>query len=145
MFEKIHFRICSCPPKAIGRPAWFYKSALKYAYYAKILPFNHRLRNEKLDKPIKEEFSFLKVENPNIILSAVKKSWNVSNAPDGIIIRLFNPSENNLQTDIEINIGFSSIYRTNLCEIPDEEIKATGNKISVSINPYQIFTILLKR
>ncbi len=134
------------PHKGDWKAGLVYISAQRYAYYAKILPFNHRLRNDILSQSIPELKDLMQISNPNIVLSSVKKSWNVSGAPNGIICRFYNPSDRLEETELRLSLGSinAEIHKANLLEQPIEKLNYDGSALKLKIKPCEILTLFIK-
>jgi alpha-mannosidase len=94
-----------------------------YAFYQKqsLNTFEERL--ERFEIPIKLEnlpdsYSLLMVDNPKVFMSACKHSYE----GDGVILRLFNPSNVSEPTAV-FGKGIGKIVVTNLYEDEKEEVK----------------------
>ena len=94
------------------------------------------------------ELSFLEIDNPNIILSALKKS----ETSDDLIIRVYNisssPEKGSLKLFKEISILEANIVNL-LEEQPKREIKASvklldPNTLNISLKPHVIATCKIK-
>lgn len=99
-----------------------------YASYQKqrLNTFEERL--ERFEIPlnhaaINENYSLFSIDNRNIFISTCKESYE----RDGIIVRLFNPTENKEQTSINMSIPKQLV----LCNLYEEEKELIEDKITV--------------
>ncbi len=98
-----------------------------------LFSFNKRSREELLNK------DYLSIDNKNIVLSIVKIAENSS----GIIVRLFNASDNNQTVVLKSEFTVDGIWS---CKLNENEIEkvSNGREFTDSFNPWQIKTYLLK-
>jgi alpha-mannosidase len=132
---------------------WENAKVYQYAYAFNAPPRffseKHGLRNEILtQKVLSPEMSFLEISNPNLILSAWKRSSTIFNAVDGTIIRIFNPTASSQEGIIKLPKTISEAKLTNLLE---EDLSALslitvdGSKsLKINCPPYKIMTFRLK-
>lgn len=89
------------------------------------------------------ELSFLSIKSPLVVLSALKKAGR----EDAVVVRLFNPSAENVATEIEWMTEIAHVEAVNLNEetLPDAEpISPNGRKFNVRIGAKKIATYKLK-
>jgi alpha-mannosidase len=66
-------------------------------------------------------------------------------AKEGIIVRVFNPTETPQETDIILAIPIKELSLTNLLEQDQEFLTLDElNKIRLTISPYKIITLRIK-
>ncbi|MFC1563472.1 alpha-mannosidase [candidate division KSB1 bacterium] len=87
-----------------------------------------------------EDFSFVKCDNPEIMITAVKKSED----SDDIIIRFFETHGKQVDTRLTFADNIVRVKETDLIERPLRNLHFSGNEITIATNPYEIKTILVK-
>jgi len=76
------------------------------------------------------------------MLSAIKQSEKIMGAKDGIIVRVFNPTESPQETDIILEMPIKEAALTNLLEQDQQFLTLEElNKIRLTISPYKIITL----
>jgi len=84
------------------------------------------------------EHSFVSVDNPNVVLTAVKKAED----SDALIFRMYEWAGEAAQVKLHIPPGATSAAETNLMEKPEgAALSVTGDTITIPIKPYEILTI----
>ncbi|MBD3353647.1 MAG: hypothetical protein GF364_19340 [Candidatus Lokiarchaeota archaeon] len=110
-------------------------------------------------KDISKNTSFFSIDNPNIILSAVKKldshlsgnnkKFTAENTEEGILLRFFNPTNLNQVCNLESELIFKQIFKCNLLEEPELQLKnldeADGTKIKFNIMSNEIVSLMLTK
>lgn len=96
--------------------------------------------NKKASKgTLPEEYSFITVENKNIILETVKKAEDDNN----IIVRFYDAQ--NTVSNAKIHFGFD-VKKAYLCDLNEnvlEEIEIKDNAVSVPVKNFEIMTLKL--
>jgi alpha-mannosidase len=87
-----------------------------------------------------ERLSFLKVEQGNIIVTAMKKAEN----EDAMVIRLYNFDDEDSEIDLSFWKSFDSAYKTNLIEEEVETLKMNRNDLHMGVGHHEITTIKFK-
>ena len=94
--------------------------------------------------PIESELpctnSFISTDNEKIVLAAIKKAED----KDGIIIRLWNKSDEDTTADIKISLPVTKAELVKMNEEKLSDISLTNGKISVKITRNKILTIRLR-
>jgi len=84
------------------------------------------------------EHSFVSIDNPNVVLTAVKKAED----SDALIFRMYEWAGEPTQVKLHIPPGATSATETNLMEKPEgATLNLTGDTITVPIKPYEILTL----
>ena len=86
------------------------------------------------------EFSFLKIEPNNLLLSALKKAED----SDEVILRFFETKGEETMGEIELFRVIERATVVDLLEREEYELKPDRNKIRMEVNPYEIVTLKLK-
>ena len=81
--------------------------------------------------------SFIKKDNPNIMISAVKNSEK----DNSIIIRMYNISGKNEEVNFTFTGNIESAYKTDYLERVIREIGSNQNTVGLSVSPYKVVTI----
>lgn len=87
-----------------------------------------------------QENSFASVDQTNVILETVKQAESSS----GTILRLYECENAGTKTVLTVPAHFKKACCTNLLEQIEEELPLRDGKISFTIKPYEIKTILLR-
>ena len=133
------FKYSIYPHKGDWREASSYKHALEFNYLLDAI----QLREDR-KYPLRK--SFLKIEPENVILSALKKAEE----GDEVIIRFY--ETNGEETDAEITLfrAPKSVRAVNMLEkeVEDEEVKKElkieGERIELTVKPFEIVTLKVK-
>lgn len=101
--------------------------------------------SDSLPKDLDSSLRLVNIENPNIILT----SFYLANEKE-IIMRLFNPTQNLLKTQIQLGVPVNSLNVCNILEEPTTlemgQVSLIADKvISLEIMPKKIITIKLKQ
>ena len=132
--RRYEFRYSIYPHKGDWREAASYKHAFEFNCHLDAV----QLREEK---KIPLERSFLNIEPENVILSALKKEEE----GDEMILRFY--ETNGEETDAEITLFREpkAVKAVNLLEEEDEEVKKElkieGERIELTMNPFEIVTL----
>ena len=84
--------------------------------------------------------SFASVENPNVILTAIKKAEDTN----ALIFRMYESTGQATDAKLHIPSGATYAIETNLMETPipnAEHLPVTGDAITLPIKPWEIRTI----
>ncbi|WP_052670622.1 glycoside hydrolase family 38 N-terminal domain-containing protein [Draconibacterium sediminis] len=93
------------------------------------------------DASLNESECFLKVDNDNIIVTAMKKAEN----EEGVAIRFYNLEDNDLKVKFQLFDKFNQAYRTNLIEEVEAELKLKGKDLELNVGKFEIGTVKLKK
>jgi len=85
-------------------------------------------------------FSYTAVDHKNVILETVKQA----ESGEGTILRLYECENARTKTSLTLPEGATKAYSTNLLEEIEEELPVENGKITFTIKPYEIKTILVK-
>ena len=83
---------------------------------------------------------FLNVGGDDVVLSSIKKAAD----RDGLILRIFNASEEETVARVRFGMPISVAYRTNLNEEILEGLAPRGNRLEVPLGPAKVETILVR-
>jgi alpha-mannosidase len=84
------------------------------------------------------EHSWASVENPNVVLTAIKKAED----SDSLIFRMYEWAGTPTEVKLHIPPGATAATETNLMEKPEgAALNLTGDTITVPIKPYEILTV----
>ena len=86
---------------------------------------------------IKPGSSLYSISNEKLVLTSFKKCED----RDGLILRLFNPTEQKQKTEMVFAKNIKSAYMVNLNEERQQEITPVKNKISLTANNSKIITV----
>lgn len=102
----------------------------------------------KLNQPMRvveagvpcRQFSFASVNRDNVILETVKQAED----GNGTVLRLYEAHNARTKVTVSVSKPVTSAYSTNLLEQIEEELPVVDGKITFTIKPYEIKTILLR-
>ncbi|HTS11157.1 MAG TPA: glycoside hydrolase family 38 C-terminal domain-containing protein [Candidatus Limnocylindrales bacterium] len=103
--------------------------------------FNYELQSMQLEahegkRPA--EHSFVSVDNPNVVLTAVKKAEDA----DGLIFRFYEWAGKSGDVRISVPKGAASATMTNLMEKPEgAALAVTNDQVTVPVHPYEIVSV----
>ena len=87
-----------------------------------------------------ESQSFLKVEQDNIIVTAMKKAEN----ENAMVIRLYNFDDRDTEIDLTLWKSFKAAIKTNLIEEEEEPLRMNKNDLQLIVGHHEITTIKFK-
>lgn len=85
-------------------------------------------------------YSFASVNKDNVILETVKQAEN----GEGTVLRFYECENSRTKATVTVPAEFTKAYSTNLLEQVEEELAVVDGKVTFTIKPYEIYTILLK-
>ncbi len=86
------------------------------------------------------QFSFASVDHKNVILETVKRAED----GNGTVLRLYECENARTKTTLTLPEGVTAAYSCNLLEQIEEELCVADGKVSFTIKPFEIKTILLR-
>jgi alpha-mannosidase len=75
-----------------------------------------------------------------VVLETVKQAED----GNGTVLRLYESHNTKTKVTLAVPEGFKNAYSTNLLEQIEEELTVNDGKVTFTIKPYEIMTILLK-
>ena len=81
----------------------------------------------------------MEIKNPNLIMSAFKKAED----GNGYILRLFNPTGNEIESDIVFGRELASVLKTSMAEENKEAAVFCKNRLCVDVAANKIVTLRL--
>lgn len=87
-----------------------------------------------------KEYSFASVNRDNVILETVKQA----ESGEGTILRMYECENSRTKVTLSVPETFTKAYSTNLLEEIEEELPIVEGKVSFTIKPFEIKTILVK-
>ena len=87
-----------------------------------------------------KKYSFASVDKDNVVLETVKQAED----GNGTVLRLYESHNTKTKVTLAVPAGFKNAYSTNLLEQIEEELTVNDGKVTFTIKPYEIMTILLK-
>jgi alpha-mannosidase len=87
-----------------------------------------------------ERMSFLKIEQDNIIVTAMKKAEN----EDAMVVRLYNFDDEDSEVDLSLWKSFDAAIKTNLIEEEEESLGLEKNKLQMKAGHHEIITLKFK-
>ncbi len=115
-----------------------------YAYIAPPLWFGERMEIpfQKIERTLPLESSFLTINNPLIVFSTFKVSDRIMGAKDGIILRMFNPTDKEQYTELSFETAPKNIFISNLLEQDVTQIPVENKKVvELTILPFKIVSL----
>lgn len=85
-------------------------------------------------------FSYASVDQKNVMLETVKQA----ESGEGTILRLYEFENARTKTTITLPKGAGKVYETNLMEQIEQELPVVDGKVTITIKPFEIKTILVK-
>jgi alpha-mannosidase len=96
---------------------------------------------QKFDQAMLDEsLSFLKVEQENIIVTAMKKAEN----EDAMVIRLFNYDDHDTEINLNLWKSFNAAIETSLIEEEGKPLTLDKNELQLKVGHHEIKTIKFK-
>ncbi len=92
---------------------------------------------------IQNSSDLLVIHNRNIVLSTMRPPLDKS--INGLMIRIYNSSDNNLDSDISCHANYNKCEETNLLEEKLNEIEMDNDTIKLSFRPFEIKTVIFSR
>ncbi|WP_139902967.1 glycosyl hydrolase-related protein [Clostridium thermarum] len=92
----------------------------------------------KLEEGLKYK-SLVNIDNSNVLLSTVKKH----EYSDSIVVRLYNTQKEASLVNLDLGFTCTKAYFTDLLENIEAEIKVQDNRLTFSVEPKKIITIVL--
>ena len=87
-----------------------------------------------------KEYSFASVNRDNVILETVKQA----ESGEGTVLRMYECENSRTKVTLSVPETFTKAYSTNLLEEIEEELPIVDGKVSFTIKPFEIKTILVK-
>lgn len=84
--------------------------------------------------------SYASVDKTNVVLETLKQAED----GNGIVARLYECENGRTKAALTVPAGITKAYSTNLLEQIEEELPVVDGKVSFTIKPYEIKTILLR-
>lgn len=110
---------------ALLRTSMSYKAPLRAIQYS--------------EKPQKTRHSYIKLDNDNILMTALKTPQN----GHGLVMRLLNASEGDSGVHIQATETLTKVGQLSLAEVHQNNLPIEKNQVNVSLEPHQITTIQL--
>ncbi len=85
------------------------------------------------------EYSFASVNKSNVIIETIKQAED----GNGIIVRMYESENSYTKAELSVGTDFAKAYVCNLLEEEEQEAQHAGNKISVTLKPYEVVTLKL--
>jgi len=87
-----------------------------------------------------KRFSFAGVNRKNVVLETVKQA----ESGEGTVLRLYECQNARTKVTMDLPQGVTKAYSTNLLEEVEEELTVENGKVTFTILPYEIKTILVR-
>ncbi len=110
-----------------------------YALNDPMIVYQPDAQKSEAGVPENEAESFVKVDQPNIVIETVKKAED----GHGFIIRLYESQRKRGEFTLSTIFQMAEAWRTNILEENKEEILVAGKELKYRIKPYQILTLRL--
>ncbi|NMA83389.1 MAG: alpha-mannosidase [Epulopiscium sp.] len=101
----------------------------------------HTIKVEANSQGKKVRNSFVTTDKENIIIEVMKKSEDQKDT----IIRLYESQNKRTKVNLEFLLSYSEIIRTNLLEEDEYRLAEDTNKLFLTIKPFEIVTLRLKK
>ena len=83
--------------------------------------------------------SLISVDRPNVIVETVKRAEN----GDGIIVRFYESQRQRGPVTLTAGFGLAEAWHTSLLEENQAALEPEGNRVTLSVRPYDIVTLRL--
>ncbi len=78
---------------------------------------------------------FVEIEPQDVVLSM----WKGSEDGEGYVVRLYNTTDRTVAAEVEFpHFAFERVYRCNLIEVNEDEVRAQQGRIKLSLGPHEI-------
>jgi alpha-mannosidase len=93
------------------------------------------------DGTLPESYSLLSCNRDNVIVETVKESEDGND----LIVRMYETK--NMRSTVELTFGFApkSVSVCTLMEEDEADLPVDGNKVTLTVNPFEIITLKIKR
>ncbi len=125
------FRYALMPHEGLWTEARLYDAALAFNAPMRACQFG------KQEGCFEPDRSFLSIEGPNVVLSAVKKMED----RDTLLVRFFNPTSKEVRTTLSAGFEVKAAYLVNLAEERGDKLKVTKNNVSVTVPKGKIMAV----
>lgn len=110
-----------------------------YALNDPMIVYQSGAQKTEASVPKSEAESFVKVDQPNIVIETVKQAED----DNGFIVRLYESQRKRGEFTLSTIFQVTGAWRTNILEENQEEIPVAGKNLKYAIKPYQILTLRL--
>jgi mannosylglycerate hydrolase len=111
--------------------------------YREALAFNQPLRPVQFARQagaLPSEFSFLEIEDPNVVLSSV----TAADDRRSVLVRMFNPTPGDIQTDLKTGFDVRAAHVLSLAGERGDPLSMDGRSVSLDIGKGKIYTVELE-
>jgi alpha-mannosidase len=98
------------------------------------------IQSQKHDGTLPAEYSFVKIESDNVVLTAVKKSED----DDSLVLRFYEWDGKEVDVKLHLPAGAQSASETDLMEKSTAELAVHDDIVTVHTKPYEIKTIKVR-
>ena len=98
------------------------------------------IRSQKHDGTLPAEYSFIKIESDNVVLTAVKKSED----DDSLVLRFYEWAGREEDVKLQLPAGARSASETDLMERSITDLAVHDDVVTVHTKPYEIKTIKVR-
>ncbi len=98
------------------------------------------IRSQKHDGTLPAEYSFVKIESDNVVLTAVKKSED----DDSLVLRFYEWDGKEVDVKLQLPAGAQSVSETDLMERSIADLAIHNDVVTVHTKPYEIKTIKVR-
>jgi alpha-mannosidase len=91
------------------------------------------------EAPIEKRRSYLSIDSPNIVISALKKAHD----EEAIVVRLYEVAGIKTTAQLQTTFPIKSARATNLIETASSNLSSRENSVKLSFRPYEIKTVKL--
>lgn len=131
--EKSVYRFALMPHEGDWQTGGVYAEAMRKNYPPAFFQTGRTQGKHKTD------FSFLELDNGNVIVSAVKESDDLT--PKTYILRLYNPGKTRQTTSLNFAFPVKTIEKTTLEESNGKKLRKRDGKWRVTLNSREIMTL----
>lgn len=116
--------------------AWTVENVVRSAYDLNIPLTTVNVESKKGERGL---FSLFRIDNPNVMLTAVKKA----EGEDALVLRLYEASGGEQQTTLSAALEVQTVWLTNMLEDQEQIIAVHDGKISLTFRGFEIKTLKL--
>jgi alpha-mannosidase len=98
------------------------------------------IRSQKHDGTLPAEYSFVRIESDNVVLTAVKKSED----DDSLVLRFYEWDGKEVDVKLQLPAGAQSVSETDLMERSIADLAIHNDVVTVHTKPYEIKTIKVR-
>jgi alpha-mannosidase len=84
--------------------------------------------------------AFIQADRPNVVIETIKQAED----GDGFIVRLYESQRQRGPVSLQLGFSLAEAWRTNLLEENEEQLPTDGDRLQLSLRPFEILTLRLR-